>query len=181
MKGRKIPVSIEFATIHGVDEAIVIQQLHFLLQLAAKRPDHYWNGAVWVWNSYEQWYREQIPCLSKGRIERALLSLERKGFVVSCQPSGYDRRKCYSIDYEAMGADAPGNCPWRDKRAMEGHDSSVSIESEPNNGKPGSSVFEGGFSSSSYIEDKEMPEKPHESKAMSPLVALLDRLEGGAA
>ncbi|MBA3570820.1 MAG: hypothetical protein H0W34_02345 [Pyrinomonadaceae bacterium] len=89
----------------GVNEAIIFQQLHFLLGVTEKAKNKYnlVEGRWWVYNSYKEWQANYFPWLHEGTIKRLFLVLEERGLVLSIQsvknPS--DRRKWYAIDYEA--------------------------------------------------------------------------------
>lgn len=80
----------------GLNEAIILQQLHFRLQHKTK--EH--GGHYWVFYSYEEW-RHDFPFWSARTIQRTLLGLEELGFVVSgvFNRIKSDRKKWYRIDY----------------------------------------------------------------------------------
>lgn len=91
------------ATLIGVNEAIILQQLHFLLGITERAKNHYnlIDGRWWVYNSYEQWRVDHFPWLASSTIKRLFLDMEKSGFVISRQSvkSPTDRKKWYSIDY----------------------------------------------------------------------------------
>ena len=85
----------------GLNEAIIFQQLHYWLERSTNTRE----GNKWVYNDYDAW-REQFPFWSERTIQRAFLTLEKWGLVVSKQfekythdPSKRNRRKWYTIDY----------------------------------------------------------------------------------
>ena len=80
----------------GLNEAMILQQLHFRLQYKTKEHD----GHHWVFYSYEEW-RHDFPFWSARTIQRTLLGLEELGFVVSgvFNRIKSDRTKWYRIDY----------------------------------------------------------------------------------
>jgi hypothetical protein len=100
--GPQIPVDTCVAVALGLNEAIVLQQLRYLIGTAEGNPRHTFEGRVWVWNTYGQWATEQIPFLSAQTIKRAMCSLESKGIVLSRQRNSYNRTKLYSVDEEAL-------------------------------------------------------------------------------
>ena len=92
------------ATAIGVNEALVLHQVHFLLKLQAG--GRIIDGEKWIWNSYEEWRREHFPFFSIRTLRRAIESLEKSRLLMSCQPDGRkSRRKYYRIDYAALAAD----------------------------------------------------------------------------
>lgn len=86
------------ATIVGLNGAIVLQQVHFRLQLRKNHRD----GRYWVYDSYEDWQAKHFPWWSVTTIRRTFGFLEGKGLIVSkqyMQKQG-DPRCWVSIDYE---------------------------------------------------------------------------------
>jgi hypothetical protein len=74
------------------------------MNTAKKRRNHYVeiDERWWVYNSYSEW-REYFSWLSKGAIQRLFLEMEKDTYVISRQgvKNPRDRRKWYTIDYEA--------------------------------------------------------------------------------
>ena len=66
------------AVLVGLNEAIVLQQLHYWLAKSANVQD----GRKWVYNSYEQW-QAQFPFWHVNTIQRTFGSLEKQGVVLS--------------------------------------------------------------------------------------------------
>lgn len=89
----------------GVNEAIIFQQLHFLLGVTEKAKSKYnlVDGRWWVYNSYKEWQANYFPWIHEGTIKRLFLDLEERGLVSSMQSVKHasDRRKWYTINYEA--------------------------------------------------------------------------------
>jgi hypothetical protein len=88
----------------GINKAIVIQQLHFLLnnQKTSKNTFTYVDGHWWVYNSYLEWQRDYFTWMSVSSIKGVFRELERDGLVIAKQSVKYksDRRKWYTIDYD---------------------------------------------------------------------------------
>lgn len=89
----------------GINKAVVIQQLHFLLNSAKSSNSKYnfVDGKWWVYNSYADWKTEHFTWLSESSIKRFFLELEQDGLVESQQGVKHpnDREKWYTIDYAA--------------------------------------------------------------------------------
>lgn len=83
----------------GLNEAIILQQLHYWLQESQNIRD----GYKWVYNTYEDW-KKQFPFWSKNTIIRAIKSLEKKGLIVTGNYNklAIDNTKWYRIDYEKL-------------------------------------------------------------------------------
>lgn len=90
----------------GLNEAIVIQQLHYWLQRSSVVDD---DLTRWVFNTIEEW-RTQFPFWSVDTVKRTLKSLREQG-VVRAECLSNDRMNktlFYTIDYAKLGADGGG-------------------------------------------------------------------------
>lgn len=85
----------------GLNEAIVIQRLHYWLN--NDKVGKIIDGEKWVHNTYEEW-QDNFPFWSIRTIQRIFLGLEKAGLVLSNKfdKSSYDQTKYYRIDYEAL-------------------------------------------------------------------------------
>lgn len=90
----------------GIDEAIVLQQLHYWIQKSA----HVREGRRWVYNSYADW-GEQFPWISTRSIRRIFHRLEELGLVSSANLNRKrsDQTKWYTINYEALPGAEPAS------------------------------------------------------------------------
>ena len=88
----------------NVNKAIILQQVHYLLQSAKLSKNEYVHvdDKWWVYNSYKEW-RKYFPWLAEVTIKGLFGMLEHDGLVVSRQgvKDKLDRRKWYTIDYDA--------------------------------------------------------------------------------
>lgn len=96
----------------GLNEAIVIQQLYYLLrepQFGKKIAEH-----KWIFNTVEQWVVNYFPFWSVRTVKTIFSNLSKRGLVISCQPEGrVSRRKYYRIDMDRLQeiADGAKNVP----------------------------------------------------------------------
>ena len=98
---QSIPLSPKLAAAVGVNEALVLQQVHFLLGL--KAGGKVIKGTRWIWNTVQEWRRRYFPFLSVRTLERVITGLERKHLLLSCQPDGHlSRKKYYRVNYPAL-------------------------------------------------------------------------------
>ncbi|MCS1384802.1 conserved phage C-terminal domain-containing protein [Lysinibacillus sphaericus] len=85
----------------GLNEAIVLQQLHYKLLISA----HVYDGHKWVFNSYQQW-KKDFPFWSEKTIRRTIRKLEENGYIISTdQYNKYkiDKTKWYRLNYTKLG------------------------------------------------------------------------------
>lgn len=86
----------------GVNEAIVLQQLHYLL----RNPEHgkRIEEHRWIFNTADQWVSRWFPFFSLNTLKRTFANLAKRHLVITCQPDGrLSRRKYYRINYDALG------------------------------------------------------------------------------
>lgn len=89
-------VNPRLAELIGLNEAIILQQMHYWL----KKSKHFIDGKDWIYNSAPQW-KKQFPFFSESTIKRTIKNLENKGllFIENYNKDGRDRTKWYSINY----------------------------------------------------------------------------------
>lgn len=88
----------------GLNEAIILQQLHYRLLIST----NIYDGHKWVFNTYQKWHKE-FPFLSERTIQRVFLDLEADGYIVSTDKYNKfraDKTKWYRIDYSKLGYEA---------------------------------------------------------------------------
>jgi len=87
----------------GLNEAIILQQIHYWTEINRQAGRNYMDGRFWVYNSYAEW-EQQFPFWSRNTIIRAINSLEKQGLIISANhnKNAFDRTKWYAIDYEAL-------------------------------------------------------------------------------
>ncbi len=88
------------ATVIGLEEALVLQQLHYWLNKS--RNEH--DGRKWVYNTYEEW-QSQLPFMTIRTLQRVMANLVNKLELVAIHrfnSSNWDRTNWYSIKYENL-------------------------------------------------------------------------------
>ncbi len=93
----------ELAIDIGLNESIVLQQIHYWLRINKKSKSNMRNGHYWVYNTYEEWQKE-FPFWSVATIKRIITKLEREGWLISdnFNKLKIDRTKWYRINYEKL-------------------------------------------------------------------------------
>ncbi|MEH7223194.1 DnaD domain protein [Bacillus sp. JJ1566] len=96
---RPLIVAPTLATLIGLNESIVLQQIHYWL----KRTNNIHLNRKWVYFTYDD-LAKQFPFISKSTIRRSILNLENKGLLSSDQFNKLkiDNTKWYSINYEKL-------------------------------------------------------------------------------
>lgn len=85
----------------GLNEAIVLQQIHYWLN----KSDKIFNGKKWTYNSYKDW-QKQLPFWDTRTIQRIFRELE-KGQLISTgnfNKMKFDKTKWYTIEYDNLSS-----------------------------------------------------------------------------
>lgn len=83
----------------GLNEAIVLQQIHYWLN----KSDKYIDGRKWVYNTYEGW-QKQFSFWSLSTVKRVLNNLRKQGLLLTgnYNKAGFDKTVWYTIDYDLL-------------------------------------------------------------------------------
>ena len=100
---RPLIVNPELASLIGLNEAIIIQQIHYWLENCKKNGSNYHDGHYWVYNTYNQWH-EQFPFWNVDTIRRAIKKLEKSGLLITGNYNklALDKTKWYTINYSKI-------------------------------------------------------------------------------
>jgi len=87
----------------GLNEAIVLQQLHYWLENKRNKGREH-KGYKWVFNTYADWQTDNFPFWSINTIQRIFASLEKQGLIISEQidKKKHDMTKFYRIAYDEL-------------------------------------------------------------------------------
>lgn len=104
-KSKTLIVNIDLAMVLGdLNEAIVLNQLNYWLEINKKADKHFIDDKYWVYNSYSDWRANDFPYWSEKTIQRTFTRLESKGIVISANynKANFDKTKWYTIDEEKL-------------------------------------------------------------------------------
>lgn len=101
-----LTVPIEIAEIIGLNEAIIIQQMHFWCCINRQAGRNLKEGYYWTFNSYEDW-QKQFPFWSVPTIKRVINKIEKDGYIITGRFNKFqiDRTKWYRINYKKLSED----------------------------------------------------------------------------
>ena len=105
-----IPVSKDLATVIGLNEAIVLQQVHYWLKKNSEneanmeKPVHFRDDRWWTYNTLEEWQEKNFPFWNVRTVQRNFRKLEKEGLLIvgNYNRHAYDHTKWYSIDYDRL-------------------------------------------------------------------------------
>lgn len=104
-KSKTLIVNTDLALVLGdLNEAIILNQLNYWLEINKKADKNFIDGKYWVYNSYAEWRENDFPYWSGKTIQRTFTRLENKGIVISANYNKMciDKTKWYSIDFEVL-------------------------------------------------------------------------------
>lgn len=84
----------------GLNEAIVLQQVHYWLPHAKTK----YNGKMWIYKTFERWYEQDFKFWSKRTIERIFKKLTDMGLLLveKLADNKQNRVNFYTINYEEL-------------------------------------------------------------------------------
>jgi hypothetical protein len=88
----------------GLNEAIVLQQIHYWLNPRFNK--NAMDGRLWIHNTYGQW-QKQFPFWSIKTIQRVLSHLEELGLLMTFIGKDFQKAKSYTLNYEGLNNSQP--------------------------------------------------------------------------
>ena len=91
------------ASIIGLNEAIVLQQIHYWIELNKAANRNLKHGHTWTFNSYENW-QEQFPFWSLSTIKRLFTQLKKRKLIITANYNklSFDQTIWYRINYRKL-------------------------------------------------------------------------------
>ena len=91
----------------GLNEAIVLQQVHYWLknnERNGKDETHFRDGQWWTFNTYSNWQKTDFPFWSVKTVQRTFDNLRDAGLLLvgRFNRKAYDKTNWYTIDYERL-------------------------------------------------------------------------------
>lgn len=93
----------ELATRIGLNEAIILQQIHYWIEINKKANKNFKDNEYWVFNSLEGWH-SQFPFWGRNTIQRTIKRLESMKLLAigNYNKLKIDRTKWYRINYKVL-------------------------------------------------------------------------------
>lgn len=105
LKETPLVINVELATIIGLNEAIVLQQIEYWINTntIAEKDTVFKNDYYWTYGTIEKW-NKQFPFWSYDTIKRTLKKLRDKEILITdnFNEKKYDRTIWYRIDYDKL-------------------------------------------------------------------------------
>ena len=86
----------------SIQRAIVLQQIHWLMNQPKSGMDH--DGKRWVWGTYEEWCEDYFPFWKPSTLRKHVTWLEKNSLLESEQlnPDKWNKTKYYTIKYDYL-------------------------------------------------------------------------------
>ena len=99
-----IVVNTTLANEIGLNEAIVLQQINYWIEINKKAGKNYYDGKYWTYNSIKSWHEKNFKFLSVETVRRVFTKLEKSGFIITgnYNKDPRDKTKWYTINDEKL-------------------------------------------------------------------------------
>mgnify|MGYP000930745990 CR=1 FL=1 len=93
----------QLASLIGLNEAMVLQQIHYWIEINKKVRNNYYEGKYWTYNTIQEWQKE-FPFWSYDTVKRTLAKLRKQGMLITgnFNKLKIDRTIWYTIDYDLL-------------------------------------------------------------------------------
>ena len=95
-----IVVNTTLANEIGLNEAIVLQQINYWIEINKRAGKNYYDGKYWTYNSIKSWHEKNFKFLSVETVRRVFTKLEKSGFIITgnYNKDPRDKTKWYTIN-----------------------------------------------------------------------------------
>lgn len=95
----------DLAKLIGLNEAIIIQQIHYWIEINKKAERNFYDNRYWTYNTIKEWHEKYFPFWSFNTVHRTIQKIESMGILLvgSFNQDPSNRTKWYTIDYEVLG------------------------------------------------------------------------------
>ena len=112
---RPLVVNPDLAVAVGLNEAIVLHQINYWIELNEQADRNFQDGYFWTYNTIQDW-QKQFPWWSYDTVKRILRKLEKSGVLISGvhNKEQRDRTKWYRINHGELNrlfSEKSGNFP----------------------------------------------------------------------
>ncbi len=93
----------ELAVVLGLNEALILQLVHYWIEINKKNNRNFHEGRYWTYNTIDEWH-EEFPFWSNSTIKRTFKRLRDMNLIIVDNFNVYqmDRTLWYTINYEEL-------------------------------------------------------------------------------
>lgn len=88
----------------GLNEALVLQQINYWIEINKKTGKNFYDGKYWVYNSMKNWQENDFDYMSIDTVKRTFAKLEKQGYLLigRFNKDPRDQTKWYSINEKML-------------------------------------------------------------------------------
>jgi hypothetical protein len=88
----------------GLNEALVLQQINYWIEINRKTGKNFYEVRYWTYNSIRSWREKDFDYMSLDTVKRTFAKLENQGYLISrnFNKDPRDKTKWYTIDEEKL-------------------------------------------------------------------------------
>ena len=88
----------------GLNEALVLQQINYWIEINKKTGNNYYEGRYWTYNSIRSWQENDFDYMSYETVKRTFIKLEKQGYLITgnFNKDPRDKTKWYTINDERL-------------------------------------------------------------------------------
>lgn len=88
----------------GLNEALILQQIHYWIEINKKTGKNFYEGRYWTYNSIRSWSENDFDYMSFDTVKRTFTKLEKQGYLITgnFNKDPRDKTKWYTIDEEKL-------------------------------------------------------------------------------
>lgn len=92
------------ARVIGLNEALILQQINYWIEINKKTGNNYYEGRYWTYNSIRSWQENDFDYMSFETVKRTFAKLEKQGYLITgnFNKDPRDKTKWYTIDEEKL-------------------------------------------------------------------------------
>ncbi|WP_249962444.1 hypothetical protein [Histophilus somni] len=88
----------------GLNEALVLQQINYWIEINRKTGKNFYEGRYWTYNSIRSWQENDFDYMSFETVKRTFTKLEKQGYLITgnFNKDPRDKTKWYSINEDRL-------------------------------------------------------------------------------
>ncbi len=88
----------------GLNEALVLQQINYWIEINKRAGNNYFEGRYWTYNSIRAWHENDFDYMSIDTVKRTFSKLEKMGYLLvgNFNKDPRDKTKWYTINDEKL-------------------------------------------------------------------------------
>ena len=88
----------------GLNEALILQQVNYWIEINKKSGKNYYDGKYWTYNSIRSWQENDFDYMSFDTVKRVFAKLEKMNLLLveNYNKDPRDKTKWYTINYDEL-------------------------------------------------------------------------------